>query len=278
MPLRSALLASALIGSLSFGASPATRLPAALPHETADGGPSQAKASLSIGAAANLLYALDALDAAFEKENPGVALTTATGASGSLVAQIRNGAPFDLFLSADLDYPRRLAQSGDAVSASLTPFAFGRLVLWTTKPGLDLPSVAAAVRNPNVRKLAIANPETAPYGRAAREALGKLGLSEDAGPKLVLGENISQTAQFVETGNADAGFVAMSLVTSPKLMNRGRWIEVPATCYTLIAQGAILTRRGAANPAARDYLAFLGSPEARKILERYGYGVPPSPP
>lgn len=237
-------------------------------------GAARAADKISVAAASNLVYALDALTAGFAQAAPEVAVTTATGASGSLVAQIKNGAPFDVFLSADLDYPRALVASGHADAASLTTFAIGRLVLWTTKPGLAVTDIAATVRQPAVRKLAIANVDTAPYGRAARQALEKLGAWGDARPKLVVGENITQTAQFVETGNADAGFVALSLVLSPQLRERGRWLEVPAALYAPLAQGAVLTTRGAANPAARKYLAFLSSDAAKKILRDFGYGVP----
>jgi molybdate transport system substrate-binding protein len=231
-------------------------------------------AAVSVAAAANLIYALDALNAAFKRAAPDVTVTSATGASGSLVAQIRNGAPYDVFLSADLDFPQALIKSGQADASSLTTFAIGRLVLWTTRPGIELGSVAAAVRNPAVRRLAIANVDTAPYGRAAKQALEKLGAWAEVQPKLVAGENITQTAQFVETGNADAGFVALSAVISPQLKDKGRWLEVPADLYAPLAQGAVLTTRGAANPAARRYLAFLGSPAAKKVLEDFGYTVP----
>src|SRR5665213_2644940 len=186
---------------------------------------------LSIAAAANLVYALDDLDAQFKRTDPGTEVTVAIGASGSLVAQIENGAPFDLFLAADMEFPEALIAQGGAEKKSLTKYAIGRLVLWTTLPTVDVTSLAGVVRSPSVQKLAIANRQSAPYGRAAEEALTKLGLWAEAQPKLVVGENISQTAQFVETGNADAGFVAMSLVLSPKLKERGKWIEVPPDLY-----------------------------------------------
>lgn len=230
--------------------------------------------SLSVSAAANLVYALEALNAAFHETAPEVKLTVATGASGNLVAQIRHGAPFDVFLSADLDYPRALVDSGHADAASLMTFATGRLVLWTTRADVPLDSLADLVRNDLVRKLALAHLETAPYGRAAHETLEKLGAWTDLQSKIVIGENITQTAQFVETGNADAGFVALSLVLSPKLKDRGRWIEVPAELHTPLDQGAVITRHGAANPAAARYLAFLRSEQAREIFRRFGYAVP----
>jgi molybdate transport system substrate-binding protein len=234
-----------------------------------------APVALAVAAAANLTYALAPLDAAFAKSNTGVTVVPVLGSSGNLVAQIRNGAPYDIFLSADMDFPRRLVQAGGAEASSLTVFAIGRLVLWTVNPALPMNSVAETVRNAGVVKLAIANPATAPYGRAAQQAMEKLGILDGIRPKLVVGENISQTAQFVETGNADAGFVALSLVLAPKLKNRGRWLEVPAELYEPIAQGAVLTNRGSGNPAARRYLEFLHSPDATAIFRRFGYGLPP---
>jgi molybdate transport system substrate-binding protein len=235
-----------------------------------------ANSSVSIAAAANLVYALDALNAEFKKAAPDIAVTSTSGASGSLFAQLKNGAPFDVFLSADTDYPKQIvaAKLGDA--ATLRTFATGRLVLWTTRPDLDVDDVAAVVRDARVKKLAIAQPKTAPYGRAAQAALEKLGVWPEARRKLVFGESISQTAQFIETGNADAGFVALSIVLSPKLAKKARWIEVPASLHASVPldHAAVLTRRGSANPAARRYIEFLGSDAAKKILRDYGYNVP----
>jgi molybdate transport system substrate-binding protein len=233
--------------------------------------------SLSIAAAANLTYALGSLDAEFAKASPDVRVTTAVGASGSLVAQISNGAPFDLFLSADLRFARSLVASGHASAASLTPFAVGRLVLWTVKPGVDVTDLSAAVRSPSVRALAIANTDTAPYGRAAKQALGKLGLWPDAQPKLVTAEDISQATEFVETGNADAGFVALSAVLSPRLKGKGRWTEVPPGLYDPLTQVVVITTHGASNPESARYLAFLRGDAAAAVLKSFGYGVPPPP-
>jgi len=240
-------------------------------------GPARAEGpprTLSVAAAANLVYALDALDAEFAKAAPDVTVTSATGASGSIVAQIEHGAPYDVFLSADPDFARALVKAGNADAGSLSAFAVGRLVFWTTRPGLDPSDIAATVRSPSVRRLAIANVLTAPFGRAAREALQRLGAWDDAQPKLVVGENISQAAQFVETGNADAGFVALSIVISPKLRGRGRWAEVPAGLYGSLEQCAVITAHGAPNPAAARYMAFLHGPAAQGILKEFGYGLP----
>ena len=235
---------------------------------------SAAPQSLSIAAAANLVFAVKTLNIEFQKTDPGVRVTSMTGASGSLVAQIEHGAPFDVFLSADLDFPRALIRAGQADESSLATFALGRLVFWTTRPGLDVNDIAAVVRNPEVGKLAIANLRTAPYGRAAKAALEKLGVWNEAQPKLVFGENIAQTTEFVQTGNAAAGFVALSIVISPQLKAKGRWVEVPPDFYPPIEQGAVITRHGKINPAAARYIAFLHSPAARAVLEKYGYGLP----
>jgi molybdate transport system substrate-binding protein len=239
--------------------------------------PPGAPESLSIAAAANLAPALGALDAEFARSNPGVTLRSATGASGSLLAQIENGAPFDVFLSADMGYAQSLAKAGHADPSSLFAFAVGRLVLWTVRPGVDVDDIAGVVRSAGVDRIAIANPKTAPYGRAARQALERLGLWGAAEPKIVVGESISQAAQFVETGNAAAGFVALSTVLSPAARTEGRWAEIPSSLYEPLKQGAVLTDLGRANPAARRYLLFLRGPAARVVLERFGYSVPSAP-
>ena len=245
------------------------------PHASAAG-----PAAVSVAAAANLVYALDALNTAFAHSAPDSAVNTTIGASGGLFAQIKNGAPFDVFLSADTEYPRQVVAAGLGDAATLRTFATGRLVLWTTRPNLPVNDIAALVADPRVTKLALAQPKTAPYGRAAQAALEKIGVWREAQRKLVIGENITQTAQFVETGNADAGFVALSLVRSPKLANRGRWSEVAPALYASVSleHAAVLTTRGATNPAARRYLEFLGSAPARKILREFGYGVPDESP
>ncbi len=233
--------------------------------------------AVSVAAAANLVYALEALNAQFAASHPQVKLTSARGASGNLVAQIRNGAPYDVFLSADRTFAERLVSDGMAQAASLRVFAIGRLALWTVKAGVDIGSLERVVRDPAVHRIAIANPDSAPYGLAARQALEKQGLWEAVQPKLVRGENISQTAEFVQTGNAEAGFVAMSLLLVPGVKDRGRWLEIPADLYTPLEQEAVLTNRGADNPAAREYIEFLGTAPARSILESFGYRLPRRP-
>ncbi len=232
---------------------------------------------MSVAAAANLSFALEALDAEFRREHPEVTLTSMTGASGDIVAQVEHGAPYDVFLSADLHFPQVLVAAGKADPKTLTTFAVGQLVLWTTRDGLDLSDVAAVVHNPAVQKLAIANVTTAPFGRAAKQALEKLGLWADAQPKLVIGESISQATQFVSTGNADAGFVALSVVLAPKLKGKGHYVAIPAPLYGPLDQGAVVTAQGAGNPAAGQFVAFLRGPEARGILASFGYRIPAGP-
>lgn len=259
---------SSLVKSLRFSFAAfllffATLAPAAVDHT-----------KVSVAAASNLVYVLDALAAEFARTSPDIELSLLTGASGSLVAQIRHGAPCDIFLSADRDYPEALIASGHAERSSFTVFATGRLVFWTTRARLALESIPAVVRDSSVRKLAIANPATAPYGRATLQVLAALDLTADATPKLVIGDNITQTAQFIETGHADAGFVALSLVLSPRLKDRGRWLEIPAELHLPLEHAAVLTPRGAARPAALRFLDFLRSAPAREIFLRHGYSVP----
>lgn len=231
---------------------------------------------VAIAAAANLIYAAEALNAEFRRTTPGARLTLTTGASGSLFAQIQHGAPLDVFLSADADYPARLAASGAAEASTLRTFARGRLVLWTTRSDVDVTDVRRALEDPRVQKIAIAQPQTAPYGRAAEAVLKELGLRERTRRKIVVGENIAQTAQFVETGSADVGFVALSLVHSSHLARKGRWQEVPASLYANVPldHAVVLTRRGAGKETARLYLDFLRSNEAHAVLRRFGYEVP----
>lgn len=247
---------------------------------TAFAAPARTAGAVSIAAAANLRYALEALDAAFGREQPAIKLTATFGASGSLLAQIEHGAPIDVFLSADTAYPKQLAAAGAGDPATLRTFAIGRLVLWTTHEGIDLTSVVTALHSPAIEKVAIARPETAPYGRAAEAVLVSLHVWDTLKPKLVVGENIAQTAQFVATGNADVGFVALSLLKPTSVPVRGHWIDVPPALYASVPldHACVLTTHGSDNAAARRYLAFLESAAARAILEQFGYTVPESRP
>jgi molybdate transport system substrate-binding protein len=234
----------------------------------------RAEQQLLVAAASDLVYCLDELHAAFRRENPDIELKTSTGSSGNFFAQIKNGAPFDIFLSADLSYPRELIKAGLADEKSLTPYAAGRIVLWTTNDKIDLTPGLAALTATAIRKIAIANPDHAPYGRAAKASLEYFKIWDQMETKVVYGENIAQTAQFVETGNADAGIVALALVLSPKLANVGHWVEIPPESYPRLDQAAVVTKKGCDNPASALYLTFLRSPSARKIFDRFGFRLP----
>jgi molybdate transport system substrate-binding protein len=234
----------------------------------------QTKATLSLAAASDLIYCLEELNAEFQKAHSNIALKTSIGSSGNFFAQIQNGAPFDLFLSADVKYPQALIKAGLADSSSLTLYAIGRIVLWTIKPDLNVARGLEILRDARVKKLALANPAHAPYGRAAQAALEHHKMWNALQQKIVLGENIAQTVQFVETGNVDAGIVALALVLSPKLKNTGKYFEIPEASYPLMEQAAVLTNKGKNNPAAQAYLQFLRSDKARGIFDRYGFRLP----
>jgi molybdate transport system substrate-binding protein len=174
-----------------------------------------------------------------------------------------------------MEFPRRLAAAGAAEAASLRRYAIGHLVLWTTRTNVAVTNGLSVLTNEAVRRVAIANPATAPYGRAARAALTNAALWDAVQPKLVLGDNIAQTAQFVETGTVDAGLVGLALVSAPRLQGKGVWWPLPDGAHPPLEQGGILTARGATNAAARAFLDFLGTEKARAVLGRFGFRLPP---
>ncbi|QYF95360.1 molybdate ABC transporter substrate-binding protein [Massilia sp. PAMC28688] len=231
---------------------------------------------LVVAAASDLTYSIGELADAFRKQAPGVELKTSLGSSGNFFAQIKNGAPFHVFLSADMMYPQRLAAEGAADGATLTTYAIGRLALWTLDPRFDLRQGMAVFRDARLARVAIANPQVAPYGMAARAALQHHGVWDAVSGKLVLGENIAQTAQFVQTGNAQVGVVSYATVLAPRLKGVGSYYLVPQAGLAPIEQGAILTARGKGHPAAARFMQFLHSPTARAILQRHGFGLPPA--
>jgi len=230
---------------------------------------------LTVAAAADLRFALDELAAQFRAAHPVVDLAITYGSSGNFFAQIQNGAPFDVFLSADADYPRRLIAAGLASKESLFLYGVGRIVVWVPA-GSPLDPAALGIKvleAPSVRHIAIANPQHAPYGRAAEAALRSLGVYDRVSPKLVLGENIGQAFEFVESGAAEAGIVALSLALAPAARTHGRYWEVPQDAYPKIEQGGVILSRAPAGPAAQ-FRAFLLSDDGRRILKQYGFSVP----
>jgi molybdate transport system substrate-binding protein len=229
--------------------------------------------TVTIAAAADLIYCIEDLNRSYQQNHPGTDLKLSTGSSGNFSTQIQNGAPIDVFISADIQYPKDLVRGGFVDASTLTVYAIGRLVLWTTKPdSVNLDRGIDALRDHSaVKKIAIANPEHAPYGQAAKVALEKSGLWSEVQDRIVEGENIAQTAQFVQTGNVDAGFVALSLVWSPTTKNIGRYIEIDPKLYPQLEQAMVLTTAGSKRQAARDYFQFLQSPIARKTFDQYGF-------
>ncbi len=224
---------------------------------------------LSVAAAADLHFALDSARRDFNTAHPDIELSVAYGSSGNFYAQIRNGAPFDVFLSADLQYPRMLERDGLVVPHSRFVYAVGRIVVWV--PAGSPLDPATALSDSSLRRLAIANPEHAPYGQAAQAALRSLGFYDSVEKKLVLGENVSQTLQFVESGAADAGIVALSLASAPPVRSQGRYWEIPAAAYPKMEQGGAIVKDSA---AARQFRAWILSSAGRRLLRRYGFDVP----
>jgi molybdate transport system substrate-binding protein len=229
---------------------------------------------LRIAAAADLKFAMGELAEGFE-ERTGMKLDVTYGSSGNFFSQIQNGAPFDLFFSADIEYPKKLEANGLAEPGTLHPYAVGRTVIWMPpESSVDLSKLGwNALLDASVRKIAIANPEHAPYGRAAVAALKKAGIYEQVKAKLVYGENISQAAQFVQSGNAQAGIVAMSLAVSPGMKNGKSW-EIPTNMHPAIEQGAIILKSAKNKDAAKAFLEFVKSAAGIAILAKYGF-VPP---
>jgi molybdate transport system substrate-binding protein len=221
---------------------------------------------LAIAAAADLNFALGEVAADFRKAHPGVDPEIAYGSSGNFYSQIRNGAPFDVFLSADVEYPRKLSQEGRGTADSIFVYGVGRLAVWV--PAQSPLDPATALRAASVAHVAIANPQHAPYGRAAEAAMRSMGIWDGVQNKLVLGENIAQTMQFVESGAADVGVVALSLAAAPAVRGRGRYWEIPLDAYPKLEQGGIVLKDSADARAFRD---FLLSAAGRAIHKRYGF-------
>ena len=220
--------------------------------------------------AANFLPAFRSIASGFEHAT-GHRVTTIAGSSGRFYGQIRNGAPFDVFFSADQERPRRLEGEGFAVKGSRFTYAIGRLVLWSPDP--ELVRGEATLRTEPFRHLALANPQVAPYGAAAQQVLTRLGLWERLRPSIVRGESLGQTMAFITSGNAELGFVALSQVVDPAQPAGGGGWQIPLALYDPIAQDAVLLRQGQANPAARALLAYVRSADAREVIERFGYGL-----
>ncbi len=237
---------------------------------------SDAKSStLVVAAASDLQFALREIASAFEKET-GSVLKLSFGASGNFVAQIAAGAPFDLFFSADEAYPKRLVETGLAVPESLHRYGTGRLVIWAPKDSpIDVAREGmASLLHPSVRRIALANPAHAPYGKAAVAALHSAGLYDRVQPRLVFGENISQAAQFVQSGNAEIGFLSLSHANAGPMKGQGRFWQVPADAYPPLHQAVVILRRSGERALAQSLIDFVKEKEGKAILERYGFTIP----
>ena len=236
--------------------------------------PAGAAQEIRVAAAADLQFTLDELGTQYEKQTTRK-MNVSYGSSGNFFAQIQNGAPFDVFLSADIEYQRKLEAAGLAEAGTLYEYALGRIVIWMpANTRVDLAKLGwKALLDPSIQKIAIGNPEHAPYGRAAVAALRSAGIYEQVRAKLVYGENIAQAAQFVASGNAQAGILALSLAISPPMREGKRW-EIAPNMHPPIEQAAVILKSAKDKDGARAFLTFLKSAEARKIFESHGFSVP----
>jgi molybdate transport system substrate-binding protein len=230
-------------------------------------------APLTVAVAANVKYAFDDLAAEFKKET-GIEVQGVFSSSGKIVTQVKSGAPYDVFISADTEFPEALYKEGLAVTVPKV-YAHGVLVLWTTK-NLDLNRGLPLLTDTGIQKIAIANPKVAPYGRAAIQTLEKAKLDTVVKPKLVYGESITQTLQFVDSGAADIGFIAKSIAIAPELAGKGHWVTLPKESYTPIGQAVVILKHGSETQpeASRKFFEFLFTTKARAIFEKYGYLLP----
>jgi molybdate transport system substrate-binding protein len=221
-----------------------------------------------VAVAANFIGPFREVAMEFEKTT-GHTVQTASGSSGNFYSQIKNGAPFDVFFSADNERPKLLEEEGLGVIGSRFTYAIGRLVLWG--PDSNLVKGQDTLGSASFKRLAIANPKTAPYGVAAMQAMQKLGVWESVQPRIVMGESLGQTMGFIESGNAELGFVALSQVLDPKIKGTGSRWDVPNDLHEPIQQDVVLLTKGKENPAAKALMEFMGGPQAKAIIERYKY-------
>jgi len=231
---------------------------------------------LNVAAASDLSFAMKELAANYEKQT-GTPVKVTLGSSGNFFTQIQNGAPFDMFFAADIDYPKKLEAAGLGEPGTLYQYATGKIVMWVpANSKLDVSKGLALLLDPSVRKVSIANPKHAPYGRAAVAAMTKHGIYEKLADKLVFGENISQATQFVESWNADVGIIALSLAMAPAMADKGKYFEIPQDMYPPLDQGAIVIKASQKKDQAKQFLAFLKTPESVALMQRYGFKLPES--
>lgn len=228
---------------------------------------------ITIAAAADLKYAMYEIVTEFKKNSPGSSVEVVYGSSGKVYTQIVQGAPFDLFFSADIKYPLDLLKKGFGAAEEVKTYAFGRIVLWSST--LDSTKLTLrSLSDPLISRIAIANPAHAPYGVRAREALQSIGLWDKVEKKCVYGENIAQAAQFAATGNAQVGIIGLSIALNPEMLKNGHYVLIPDTLYAPLEQGCIILKRAADNKLARSFADFMEDSLSRKIMKRYGFLLP----
>ena len=232
---------------------------------------------IAVAAAADLKFAMGELVANFEKQT-GTKVNVTYGSSGNFFSQIQNGAPFDLFFSADVEYARKLEAGGLVEPGPLYNYAMGRIVIWMPQGVKVDPNAEGmnALLDAVIQKIAIANPAHAPYGRAAVAAMKKAGIYEKVEPKLVYGENISQAAQFAQSGNAQAGIIALSLAISPAMKDSGKMWMIPAELHPPIEQAAVVVKSSQKKEAAKAFLEYIESAAGKAVMDKYGFATPPA--
>jgi molybdate transport system substrate-binding protein len=231
---------------------------------------------LTIAAASDLKFALDEAIRQFRAQNTNIDAQAVYGSSGNFFAQISNNAPFDVFMSADMEYPRELEKNGLVIEGSTFNYAVGRLVVWTRSDSpLDVERLGMqALLDPSVKKISIANPEHAPYGRAAVAAMQKSDVYDRVRDKFVLGENVTQALEFAASGAAQIGIVAMSLATAPTVSPRGKYFEIPLDSYPRMDQGGVILKRARDREAAERFREFVLSTQCRMIFRQFGFYLP----
>lgn len=229
---------------------------------------------IAVAAASDLNFAIKDLIGEYEKAT-GNHVKLSLGSSGNFYAQIQNGAPFDLYFSADIGYPKKLEEAGLTVPGSLYRYAVGRIVLWTNRSSQrDVAKGLEMLRDPAIKKIAIANPKHAPYGRAAVAAMQHFKVYDEVKDRLVLGENISQAAQFIESGACDIGVIALSLALAPTMKAAGTYWEIPSEAHPPLEQGAAILKSSKQQKTAQQFVEFMQSPRGQEIMRRYGFTLP----
>jgi molybdate transport system substrate-binding protein len=229
---------------------------------------------IKVSAASDLTFVFKHVVARFEKQT-GNSVKLTYGSSGNFFSQIQNGAPFDLFFSADVSFPQKLEAAGLTEPGSIYEYARGEIIIWASNASrLDLTKGLAVLLDPTIRKIAIANPLHAPYGAAAVAAMKHAGVYDQVKDKFVRGENISQAAQFVHSGNAEVGIVALSLALSPAMKSDGRYVVIPPQDYPPLIQAAVILKSSREKELANQFLRFLKEPETAMLMKEYGFSIP----